>query len=1010
MEILLSAIIEIVLEQLLKAAIKKRPAILNQKRRFGLSRWHRASVHRTSLVNRTEEINAIQTALNESQTTRILYFYGPGGIGKTRLIEEIERITQNNSRKTNAFWGGLYDLYHVDLHNVLELQNAIAENLDPENRFFHEYVEAREEYKLIQQHRLGDIPAFQEHLGTLFIQTLCHFSGQQNRLVLAFDTLETMAFESELIQSICKIENTSTAVRIWLLQKLISLENSVILLAGRPDSNLLYELEKIGEKQAGLVESIAVRPLTRKDSHLLLQNLLEDTSLEQATYLLEQSDELWRVTQGSPVMLTLIVELLAQTSQPEAFETNMSPLDFGRKLIDTLFNYDDPAGRTFFFLALARKGLTPDLLHYLEPTWKKEECETRLTEAAKLGLVKTRAGRDELFLHDTLYELFEQYTPPRSQLQPWYKRIADYYHLRLALAGNDRNSRKQAIIKLFYYELQVDPKLAFEKYYMRWDEIALRGFEIGLDMQLRNEMLRFIYAPLNLAYLEKTDLTSTDVERDSALRWIKRYLIQSQYYMALEISETIIAFSPSQYTLTLNRLSKPQELSIEKKRQAQMLFEREDSFFWGQLLSLYGEALVYVGELNSNTQAILENAAELLRHSQVHTNSHLSWVQERSLGRVYDRLGYLLRSNGRYGKALEFYEEALKHYENADIEDEQANTLNNLSFVQANLGLLDQAYKQVDDALTKRQRLGQKQPIALSLNTRGLIQILQGAIELGIRDCQTALNLFEEINSTRGKGLAYNALGWGFRQKGNNMSSPKAGLDKVTPIFEQAIHYLEESVLIFSKEVDEPIRLWEAQNELGSAYRDWGALIHAVHPETAEQKYNQAQIHYDLSLEVAQEHHLHFQLADTYDDLAQLAVNRGNAELAAYWLEQIKALVSVDHRISFVPTDNHLEQGDAYLLVLAKVNWQKAVQHLLRVKQDDLTKDEKEHTMQTSVEHFAQAIVHFQKYWPDTSLVKSRYEKMMSLCASSPIPTNVITTKLNEVAEHYQCNLNFLFG
>lgn len=1007
MDILLSAIVEIVLEQLLKTALKKRTLFFNRKQQWIRPRWHRASVQQADFVNHTAEIQAIQNALNESHTTRFLYFYGPGGIGKTRLIEEVKQIVQNSSRKKRPYWGGLYDLYHVDLHSILELQDAIANSLDPDKYFFQEYANLREQYQQRQQQGRGNLPTLQDRLNALFIQNLYDFSRQQYRLVIAFDTLETLAFESELIQSICKIKSTPVAVRSWLLQTLRNLENAVVLLAGRPNPDLQQELESIGQEQAGLVESIAVQPLTRTDSREMLRELLKGVPSEVADRLLEQSDKLWQAMQGSPVMLTLVVELLTQANQLEIFDPNISSLNFGRDLIEILFNYDDPAGRTFFFLALARQGLTPALLHYLEPTWEKEECEVRLAEAAKLGLVKTRTGCDELFLHDALYELFDQYMPPRNQLQSWYQRIADYYHANLAQANN-RQAWAQAITKLFYYELQLNPKTAFEKYYMRWDETALRGFEIGLDMQLRNEILRFIHSPLNQAYLEETGLSPTDVERDSALRWIKRYLVQSQYATAIEISETIIEFSPNQYTETSSRVSEPQELLPEKKRQVQSLFKREDPFFWGQLLSLYGEALVYVGELNANTQSILENAAKLLHRLPFHADSPLSWVQERSLGRVYDRLGYLLRSNGRYGKALTFYKQALSHYENADIKDEQANTLNNLSFVQANLGLVDQAYQQVNRALTMRQQLGQKHPIALSLNTRGRIQILRGQIELGIRDCQTALNMFEEIHSTRGKGLAYNALGWGYRQKGNNTLRQRMDVENAIPVFEQAIRYLEKAISIFSEEVDEPIRLWEAQNELGSIYRDWGDMVRILNPKESKQKYSQAQEHYDLSLKVAQEHNLCFQLADTYDDLAQIAVNQGHTQIAAYWLEQIKTLIPSEHCTSLAKTHSNLEQGDAYWLILAKTNWQKAVQHTLLASQDNLTKQEKKQTIQTSIEYFALAVVHFQKYWPNTSLVKVRHKRMMSLCAALPVPKNTIKIKLDEIAEHYHCDLGFL--
>ncbi len=1002
MNFLLSVIAEIILEQLLKTSLKKLPESLKNKPNLRLPSWswHHASVRRPDFVNRKKEMEAIDSAINEAGTTRILYFYGPGGIGKTRLIEEVEKVIQKTSSRKRPYWGGLYDLYHADLHDVLEFQDAIAEKLDPDNRFFQEYISARAQFEEMRLQGRSSAPAVQQELDTLFIENLRAFSRQQNRLVIALDTAETLAFESELIQSICQIKSMSVAVRDWLLQKLEHFENSVILLAGRPDPVLQQDLDKLREDNASLVESIMVRPLTRKESRDLLQTLLADTP-ELVTHL-DKSDKLWRETQGNPVILTLVVEILKQAKQFGMLKDITDSSNIGESIVASLFNYADPASRTFFFLALARKGLTPELLHYLEPAWSKEECSANLSEASGLGVVKSRS-HNELFLHDALYELFDQYSPPRSQLLPWYERIADYYRSCLARTNGERTIWIQTVTKLFYYELRLNPKSAFEKHYMRWDEEAIRGLEIGLDMQLRNEILRFIRSAFNQDYLEEVGLFLEDVERDSALRWVKRYLIQAQYQNALEISETIVEFSPDQYQKMRNRVSEPRDLSADEEQQARALFSLEDEFFWGQFLSLYGETLVYVGELNFSTQAILENAAKLLHQLPFKNESSLSWIQERSLGRAYDRLGYLLRSNGRYGKALEQYEHALFHYENAEVKDEQANTLNNMSFVQASLGLVDEAFAQVNRALTLRQELGQSYPIALSLNTRGLIQILRGQIEPGIRDCQTAFNIFAEMNSDRGTGLAYNALGWGRRQKGASLFADGMALETVAPSYQSAILSLERSVSIFSQTVDEPIRLWEAFNEMGSAYRDWGDCAQAVDQELSGQKYDQAQAYYHQALEIAEEHNLLFQLADTHDDLAQIAVSQGNPQSVASSLDMANKLVS-----DYLAARGPLEQGDAYWFVLGKIGWQQAMWNISEIKQGHLTDAKKHQAIRECANHFSAAIVHFQKYWPDTALVASRYEKMLSLLTLLHIPLSEIRDSLTAAAEKQGCDLSFL--
>lgn len=671
--------LEISLGYLVKEGVKRIPNGIKNKPTLPSFKWHRASVQRVGFINRTEEMEAIRNAIDESGTIRLLYFYGPGGIGKTRLIEQVKTEIEKYPRKKRPYWGGMYDLYHADLHDVLELQSEIVQRVGRNGHVFQKYLSIREEFEKARRQGQKKAHILQAELDTLFIENLCEFSRQQNRLIIAFDTVETLTFESELIQSICQVENIPLAMRAWLLKNLKSLENSVILLAGRPDTSLEQDLNTISERNAGLVESIRLRPLTRKESYDLLKTLLADDSKLDA--FIDKSDEFWKLTKGNPVLLTLVVELLKQVEQFDLLETTLNPQEFGKNLANRLFNYDDLASRTFFFLALARQGITPDLLHYLEPTWSKKECEDRLLEAAKLGVVKTRTGHNETFLHDALYEFFDQYFPSRDDLFKWYERIADYYRSYLNRTDINRKEWAQTVVKFLYYQLHVNPKLAFEKHFMHWDEMAIRGFEIGLDMQLRNEILRFVHSPLSQKYPETIRLSSADVERDSALRWIKRYLIQARYENALKISETVIEFCPEQYRSILNLTPGLPPLSSEKRQQANKLFNLDDPFFWGQLFSLYGETLVYIGELNFSTQLILEKAVNLLDIFSENADSPLSWIQERSLGRVYDRLGYLSRSNGRYGQALNFYEQALIYYEKANVKDEQANTLNNMSFV-----------------------------------------------------------------------------------------------------------------------------------------------------------------------------------------------------------------------------------------------------------------------------------------------------------------------------------------
>lgn len=90
------------------------------------------------LIGRTREREAIRTAIEAEGEFRVLHIIGDGGMGKTRLLEAIpEEILPMCSNKDRCQWGGIFDLYHTDLHTNSGIEAAIIKALAPEG--FTEY-------------------------------------------------------------------------------------------------------------------------------------------------------------------------------------------------------------------------------------------------------------------------------------------------------------------------------------------------------------------------------------------------------------------------------------------------------------------------------------------------------------------------------------------------------------------------------------------------------------------------------------------------------------------------------------------------------------------------------------------------------------------------------------------------------------------------------------------------------------------------------------------------------
>src|SRR5436853_2892156 len=91
------------------------------------------------IVGREKHIDAIRAAIADSSgNSYVLYFVGPGGVGKTRLLEEVAAI-QKEWTGTRFRSTGIIDLYYADYHSPGGLRQAIADGLDPGNRAFREY-------------------------------------------------------------------------------------------------------------------------------------------------------------------------------------------------------------------------------------------------------------------------------------------------------------------------------------------------------------------------------------------------------------------------------------------------------------------------------------------------------------------------------------------------------------------------------------------------------------------------------------------------------------------------------------------------------------------------------------------------------------------------------------------------------------------------------------------------------------------------------------------------------
>lgn len=954
-------------------------------------------VRRSRVVNRQDELRAVREKVADAPHSHVICFVGEGGIGKTRLLEETSRCVRTISPGSLLRWGGIIDLYHAEYHSVPALQSAIVRALDPAERFFEKY---RREWKEFEHHRsvgmTDEAGKDLERLTSAFRSDYEDFA-RRYRPVLAFDTFERINDEPDLVQKLMG-EQASSLGR-WLVDFLTSAPNSVFVLASRPPLYSLLREQGNRHHSSLVVDEIPLRGFTHEDSRRLLASFLQKQP-KPVQNLLKGADSLWQASRGSPVWLALMVELLSRSRsvlvqlQDEASELSKS------RLVTAYFDYEDPEDRLFFLLALARKGLTANLLHYFEPPWSLEECRRRLDSLRAMSLVKTRPGGDELFLHDALYDLFDEYIPQSRDLKLWYGIFVDYYREQQAAFRLDRAARGDVAVKLLYYLLQYDPCRAFYEHYIRWSETAIAGYEIDLDMQLRDELLLHLRSAAKRGGARTLALDAETVNLDSAVRWVKRYMFQAYHQKAAMLAESIFSSGPKPYCNWVK--ARPElklKISAADREQIRTLLLGADDLFWGHLLTYYGDVLTYlVGTPEEQISFFLEQAKDRLQRSTPIPS--LTWLRARLLGRVYDRFGYLARTYGHYGKAVEYYRQALPYLEETESLEELATTLNNLAFVLSFLGEAEQAEEYAGKAFGYRQQLGQRFPLALSHNTRGLIYASEN-YERAIRECQRAFGIFEEISAPRGIGLACNALGYILRKQGQEKVK-QGNLPGGEECFQEAEKFLNRSIGIFSATVSEPIRLWEAHNEMGSLYYDWGCGF--ARQEDKEARLTKAVEQHHLSLDAFQEARPPFQEADTCEDLAKTYVALGKLDEATSWLEKGRSLVPDEYDFTKQAWKRNLPPaGEGYWLIMGKIWLQRGLWALGAENAAQTLKN-----CRAGVRCMMFSAVSFYQFWPSAQANNWRLEEIGRHVRSAGLNSQELQQLASDLEDKYGLQLTFL--
>jgi hypothetical protein len=832
-------------------------------------------------------------------STHVFYITGQGGTGKTILLRQIGMHLGSRDGIEPVFpWSGIQDLYHSDVNTNSGLEGRLCDALERAGEF-QEYRAEREAFTARREAGETGIEMEEERakLSRIFAQCMSQVT-MKKRVVVALDTTERLQYETDEIQTLCQLEKESTAVKFWLLDQLRQWENCVILLAGRPDSELRDALrEGLGGtpvhyrhiEWGGFTEGEALEYFAKQEAQYPVVQQVFDRDLRR---------RLWEVTQGRPIRLDLAIYVAQYELGLDEFIHNIKKMQpaQAQEWIDQLLikhvMQSEPDGsiRTILrYLALARKGLDATLLHHLVGDWSLEECQRRLAALADRSFIKRRPEDGRLFLHDEMYEFCDKYllTAPETQekscqLAAWYE---EQVKAEQAKTNPDVEKQQNYQVDSMLYRLRAGPRDGYHWYAIVADE-AIRYAEVGFEMRLRHELLTFLQSksPLDHQFLRDASNLSQEIDCDCAGRWVKRLLSRGRNDEAVRVGEIVKE--------TKDKLYPP---SVPGSQLA-----------FADLNVYHAQALIYAGRIREGIALLQGVIAEIEGEQrpedvarQGDPHAFAGWRRNLVLGRGHNNLGYAYRQPGEphYRLALEEFRAAVPYFRASDLKEEYANTCDNLGRVHALLYERSRAEALIDDSLELRRGLRREYRTGLSLISRAIAYLMFDEPHRARRLSEDALSIFERLGGQRGIGLAAITLGRSLRKLGDLGAAGLFPSEESDTLFRDAARHLKHAIDIFTNTIPEPARLAEANNELGCACRGRAALARKDDKLSQARSVSRDAVKYLNDCTQLAEDQFPVIYVDACEDLAQTFFQRQDYDYTELWLQRAEEHIPDQYKV-----------------------------------------------------------------------------------------------------------------
>jgi tetratricopeptide (TPR) repeat protein len=175
-------------------------------------------------------------------------------------------------------------------------------------------------------------------------------------------------------------------------------------------------------------------------------------------------------------------------------------------------------------------------------------------------------------------------------------------------------------------------------------------------------------------------------------------------------------------------------------------------------------------------------------------------------------IGDIYRSLDMYNEANEYYNKCLKIHEDIGDRNGIAKSLNSIGLILRVKGRLDEALNMFEKNLKILEDIGDKNGISVSLNNIGLILQNKGKLDEALSKYQQSLEIAEEIKDRKGFAISLNNIGFILQDRGK---------------LDEALNKYQQSLKI-QQEIDNRQDIAVSLNNIGRILHEKGMLDEAL--------------------------------------------------------------------------------------------------------------------------------------------------------------------------------------